>query len=407
MTDKSLYKSLLYLDNKWEVTSVDVNLETSIVLVHLDYLPNTGLCPFSLEDCRIYDYAPERRWRHLDTMQYQTWLVARLPRVINSDGKVSTISVPWADYSDRYTFLFCSAVIQLLQLTRNQTKTAEFFKTSFDVVNAIMRKAVERGLAKRSVDTEIKSIGIDEKSFQRGHQYCTIITDATNKRILEVVAERTKTAAKDAINKALSEQQKQQLEVVTGDMWGPYQNVVKECLPNATYVLDKFHLIKYLNEAIDETRRKEVKQNPVLKNARFALLKNEQNLTAKQRLKFNLIAKENYLVSHVWKARENFKALFGQPDFEHAIKILSNWFNSLREFTIAPLLAIKEMFYKHQIAIANSLCHTQSNAFAERMNGSIQELKTIAKGFRTIQNFRTAILFHYGKLELLPTLNSQ
>jgi transposase len=60
------------------------------------------------------------------------------------------------------------------------------------------------------------------------------------------------------------------------------------------------------------------------------------------------------------------------------------------------------MFERHKIAIANSLCHKQSNAFAERMNGSIQELKCIAKGFRNTDNFRTAILFHFGKLELFP-----
>jgi transposase len=182
-------------------------------------------------------------------------------------------------------------------------------------------------------------------------------------------------------------------------MWEAYQDTVKECLPNATYVLDRFHLVKYLNAAMDQTRRKEVKQNP--------LLKNQENLTERQRKNFNIIAQENYLVPHVWKAKENFKALLGQPDFAHASTILSNWFNSLKDFTIKPLIAVKEMFQRHPIAIANSLCHTDSNAFAERMNGGIQELKTIAKGLSKIENFRTAILFHYGKLDLFPPLNFQ
>ena len=60
------------------------------------------------------------------------------------------------------------------------------------------------------------------------------------------------------------------------------------------------------------------------------------------------------------------------------------------------------MFERHRIAITNSLCHTQGNAFAERMNGNIQELKCIAKGFRNTNNFRIAILFHYEKLDLFP-----
>ena len=404
MTETSFYRALLKLDTNWNIDDVSIDLNSCKIEVHLKYLSSKGICPFTKEVCNIFDYAPQRKWRHLDTMQYQTWLVTRVPRVINSSGKVSTIEVPWADFSDRYTSLFCVAVIQLLQMTKNQTKTAEYFKTSFDVVNSIMTKSVARGLATRSKDTLIESIGIDEKSFKKGHEYCTIITDSTNKRILEVIPERTKEAAKKAITKALSPVQQENLNVVTGDMWEAYQNTVKECLPKATYVLDRFHLIKYLNGAIDQVRRKEVKQNPILKNSRFVLLKNEANLTEKQRIKFNIIAQENYLVSHAWKARENFKAIFGQPDFIHAHNMLSNWFSSLKDYTLKPLIAVKEIFERHRIAIANSLCHTQSNAYAERMNGSIQELKCIAKGFRNRDNFRIAILFHHGKLDLFPTL---
>ena len=96
--------------------------------------------------------------------------------------------------------------------------------------------------------------------------------------------------AKTAITAALSPVQQKQLKVVTGDMWEAYQNTIKECLPNVTYVLDRFHLIKYLNGAIDQTRRKEVKQNPILKNSRFVLLKSPKNLNEKQRILFNEIA---------------------------------------------------------------------------------------------------------------------
>ena len=112
------------------------------------------------------------------------------------------------------------------------------------------------------------------------------------------------------------------------------------------------------------------------------------------------------MVSHVWRAKEDFRAIFGQPDFAHAATMLQNWFNSIRDFTIKPLIAVKEMFERHRKAVTNSLCHSDSNAYAERMNGSIQELKTIAKGFRNVENFRSAILFHYGKLSLFP-LNTQ
>jgi transposase len=290
MTEQTFYKELLKLDENWQIKNVEIDETTKKVLIHMEFIATTALCPFSKELCPIYDHAPVRSWRHLDTMQYQTWLVASVPRVTNSDGKVSTIAVPWADHSERYSYLFCAKVIQLLQLSKNQTKTAEFFKTSFDVVNAIMKKAVERGLAKRSTDSLIESIGIDEKSFQKGHHYCTIITDATNKCILEVVEGRTKDAAKEALNKSLTEKQKESLKIVTGDMWEAYQTTVREVLPKATYVLDRFHLIKYLNIAIDKTRRAELKDHPILKLSRFTLLKNPENLSTKQMIQFNNIS---------------------------------------------------------------------------------------------------------------------
>jgi len=408
MDSNQFYEQLLNLDSNWDISDVKIDMEQLLVEVHLCYNSKEGLCPFEGILSPIYDYAPVRRWRHLDTMEYQTYLVCRIPRVINSEGKVSTISVPWSDFSDRYTYRFASAVIELLQYTKNQTKTAFFFKTSFDVVNQIMNKAVNRGLRYRlehESDKKIDSIGIDEKSYQKGHQYCTILTDATNKRILEVVADRTKEASKKVLDSGLSETQKSAIKVVTGDMWEAYQNTVKEQLPKATYVLDRFHLVKYLNEAIDKTRRAEVKEHPILKNSRFVLLKNPENLLQKQAALFNIISKGNYMVSQAYKIKEDFRALFGQIDSTHAMVILENWFFSTKGYAIEPIIKVVEMFKRHKHAIANSLSHPDSNAYAERMNGSIQELKVVARGFRNIQNFRIAILFHHGKLNLYPTLN--
>ena len=142
MTESSFYRALLKLNKDWDIDKVTIDAVSNKIHVHLKYLSSKGICPFSEEESEIYDFAPERNWRHLDTMQYQTWLVARVPRVINNAGKVSAVEVPWADYSERYTFLFSLAVIQLLQMSRNQTKTAEYFKTTFDVANSIMNKSV-------------------------------------------------------------------------------------------------------------------------------------------------------------------------------------------------------------------------------------------------------------------------
>src|SRR5207249_3882850 len=192
-------------------------------------------------------------------MQYKTYLNCRVPRVINEEGKVTTIEVPWSDYSSHYTSLFEEAVINLLRFCKNQTKTAAFFGVSFYVVNRIMTHAVERGLERRKIDESPVAIGLDEKSFRRGHDYVTVLTDIENGRVLEVEHGRTIEATKKVIDKTFTVEQLSAIEVVVSDMWDAYLNVTKEKMPDAKKVIDRFHLIKYLNEAIDKTRKQELK----------------------------------------------------------------------------------------------------------------------------------------------------
>jgi transposase len=339
-------------------------------------------------------------------MQYKTWLNCRVPRVINEEGKITTIEVPWSDYSSHYTFLFEEAVINLLQFCKNQTKTAKFFDVSFHVVNNIMKQAVARGLAKRKIEEVPVAIGIDEKSFRQGHDYVTVLTDIENGRVLEVEHGRTIEATKKVIDKTFTSEQLASIEVVVSDMWDAYLTVSKEKMPDAAKVIDRFHLIKYLNEAIDKTRKQELKtERELLSKAKYVMLKNEENLNEKQRQQFEAINKANLRTAHVWRAKENFKEMIFQPDQPHAIMILSKWLQQARTTTLHYLLKVADTFEKHFTAVANALWSKFSNAIAERINGAIQEIKSIGKGFRNPEGFRTAILFHYGKLSLYRSQN--
>ncbi len=100
------------------------------------------------------------------------------------------------------------------------------------------------------------------------------------------------------------------MNTVSMDIWQTYINSVKNKFPNAEIVHDKYHLITYLNKSIDQVRRREVEDNDELINSRYSLLKNEENMTEKQRQKFELIKSSNFEVSKVWHIRENFRSLF-------------------------------------------------------------------------------------------------
>lgn len=143
-----------------------------------------------MDSCGIYDHAPEQKWRHLDTMQFETILVCRLPRCNCKKHGVKTVSAPWAERHSRFTLMLEGFVVQLLQHCSNTQAVATLLGLSWHAVDQIMLRAVKRGLKLRD-NQAIEHLGLDEKSFRAGHQYVTTLNDLDGGRILEVLETRT------------------------------------------------------------------------------------------------------------------------------------------------------------------------------------------------------------------------
>jgi len=403
---QEFFRFLLGLTEEWQIKEVRVTKETNEIDIVIEYVLSKGVCPHTKELCSIYDLRELRRWRHLNIMQYKTFINCRVPRVINKEGKISTIEVPWSDYSERYTYLFEEAVIQLLIMCKNQTKTASYLSVTYDVVSRIMNRAVERGLENREIQASPAVIGLDEKSFLKGHDFVTVLTDIDNGRVLDIERERSKKAAERVLDKTFTGVQLQQVKVVVSDMAEGYLSVGKERLPQATQVADRFHLMQMLGLAIDKTRKQELRtEKELLTHSKFALLKRPENLTDKQKVVFAAIDRANLRTARVWRAKENFRQLFNQPDRVHAHISLVTWLREANNTTLFHLTKVAKIFEKHFVPVCNALWNKASNAIAERLNGGIQQLKAISRGFRNFNNFRNAILFHYGKLNLFRPQN--
>jgi transposase len=404
MLTVDFFQKLLQLGSDWNVAEVSTNVETSDVEITIDYTGHSALCPDTGEECSLYDHAPLRKWRHLDIMQYKTYIVCRLPRIRNSQGQVLTIKSPWADKFERHTYLFEHLAIDILKATKNQTKTAELMRCKFNVINRILHISTERGLERRRANPmDIKRVSLDEKSFQRGHKYITVLSSIDTKCIIDIVKGRSNESVNELYSNLSKELDLTKVEEVTMDMWKAYRVITEKRVPKAKIVYDRFHLIKYLNDAIDKVRRRETKFFTDLKNTRYIWLKNPENLTENQRILFESISKTNYMVSKAWEVRENFKALFRKPKtIQAAGNLLMNWMWDAKHKTIAEVNKVVEMFDRHFDGVCRSLLSSASNAFAERVNGKIQELKMSAKGYRNFENFRSAILFFNGGLDLYP-----
>tara|TARA_R110002072_G_C7868386_1_gene527045 strand:+ start:46 stop:1257 length:1212 start_codon:yes stop_codon:yes gene_type:complete len=401
MFSEQFFDLLLDFGDDWKVDDVKVNFKIAEVDIFVSYIGTKADCPESMEPCGIYDHRDNRRWRHLDTMQFKTFINCKVPRVKSSVG-VKTISVPWADNYERHSYLFESLAIDLLKATKNQTQTAKLLRCGFNVVNRIIHLSVKRGMAKRPKDAAFTNLSLDEKSFKKGHKYVSVLSSPLGGVIIDVVEGRDKKATKELLEKVIAPEHRDSVKTVSVDMWKAYLTSVEEVLPNAKIVHDRFHLIKYLNEAIDKVRRREVKHHEGLKNSRFVLLKNKMNLTDKQQIIFEHIQASNYEVSRAWRVRENFKDIFGTASINEAFSLFIKWSASVLNTNIKELIKVAKMFNNHLKGVCNALTTSFSNAMAERLNGKIQEIKTVGRGYRTFMNFRSAILFFHGGLNLYP-----
>ena len=401
---KNFFNLLLDLGDDWVITNIESDHVTHEVFLDVEYVSDYYEDPLDLSPAKLYDHAEVRIWRHLDILDYKSYVRCRIPRVTCSDGKVRQISIGWADKHDRHTYSFEVKVIDLLNATKNQSKTAEYLNCSFRLVNRIMHRCTQRGMERRNYSKiPFEHISIDEKAFQKGHKYVTVISHPKSGVILDIGEDRDTESTKQLLDKTFTSKQLKSINTVSMDMWKPFMHSIENKAPNAEIVHDKFHLVKYLNDAIDKVRRREVKKNEALKNCRYVLLKNEQNLTEKQQVKYQMIKDSNFEVTKAMNIRENFKSLF---DYYHneagALEILENWALDSFHKCINEMNKVVATFTRHSSGIVNALISGINNAMAERLNGKIQEVKTVARGYRTFKNFRSAILFFHGGLDLYP-----
>lgn len=412
MQTNAFYESLIRVGSDWRVTRVETDHGKNQVDVYLEYVPKQAPSPETGELCPIYDYRPERAWRHLDTMQYKTYLHARVPRVLLPSGKADTITVPWSDGSSRQSWLFEGWAIELLLVTKNQRQTARLLDISWGQMHRIMARAVTRGLAvrQRALDNpvtgslwDITAVSIDEKAYRYGHRFLTILSTPIGGQVLEIVEGRTSEATQAAMRAVLSERMLQRIKAVSIDMCGPFRNAVQELMPMAKIVYDKFHLVKLLTSAIDLTRRAEVASQEILKKTKYLVMKNEANRTEKEQTTFELIDAMNLKTSQAWRVRENFQAMYATcTTIEQAKAFVLEWSDRAMATGIPAIKKVAKTFKLHLWGITSYFESSISNARAENINGRIQALKIIGRGYQNFNNMRNAVLFFYGKLELFP-----
>jgi len=406
MQDKELYEQLLGLKDPWKVSGIEVDFKGLKVDLWVEWpQEEQASCPECGKKGAIYDHREERQWRHLDTMQFQTILHCRIPRVKCREHGVKSIGVPWAGKKSQFTALFERLAIDILLGCQNQTKAMGLLKLSWYEVHHIQEKSVQRGLERRG-KTKVKHLGIDEKSFLKGHRYATVVSDLDYSRVLDVAKDRKEESLSGIINK-MPEEQRAEIAAVAMDMWEPYMNAVGALLPEADIVHDKFHISKHLGEAVDKVRKTE---NRVLlkagaedlKGTKYLWLTNPDKWTKEQKGLFKELKVKGLKVGRAWTLKEMFSDLWEYTYEKAARNFFRKWYWWATHSRLKPIANVSKMIKRHLDNILTYLKHRITNAVAEGLNSKIQQIKSAARGFRNFENYRTAILFYCGKLDMYP-----
>jgi transposase len=408
MRDIELYQRILGLAEPWSVERVILDVaqkRVDIWIKHPDGQQWT--CPRCQQPLSCYDHAQERVWRHLDTCQFQTHLHARIPRVRCPEHGIGNVTVPWAEAWSRFTMLMECLIIDVLQQCSTVTGACELLAVSWDEAFGVMQRAVVRGQGRKE-DLPIPYLGVDEKAFRKGHSYMTVVCDLERSTVEYVGDDRTAESLA-AYYQSLSPERRAGIQAVAMDMWEPYVKATTEWVPlsGLRIVFDRFHIMGHLNKAVDAVRRQEHRQlsaqaNDLLKGTKYWWLYAEENVPDKHRAAFQSLRDLNLRTSRAWAIKETLRDLWNYRSEPWARRFFKRWFGWARRSKLPPVKKVAAMLNRHLKNILTYCVYPITNGVAEGLNSKIMTIKRKACGYRNKENFKRAIYFFCGGLDLYP-----
>lgn len=408
MQDRELYQRILGLNAPWSVEAIQLDVEQRRVIVTVAHPEGTKFCcPECGAALACYDHAPEREWRHLDTMQFQTILKARVPRVNCPEHGVKQVSVPWAEKGSHFTLLFERLAIDVLLATQTVTGAMAILGTKWDQTWGIIERAVARGQARKQPQP-LPRVGIDEKAFSKRHKYITLLYDL-DRSTVEAISDGHDTQSGIDCLSELSPEQLQSIEAIAMDMSPAYVSAAKQVIPLAEekIVHDRFHIMQLATKAVDQVRRAEHREllargDDRLSKTKYVWITSQEHLSEKQQALFDETYNLQLRTGKAWAFKEMLRDLWSQEDAASATSYFQEWYQRVIHTRLEPLKQIARTIKERLRNVVSYCTHGITNAVAEGLNSKIMSIKRRVGGYRNRENFKTAILFHCGGLSLYP-----
>jgi len=405
MKDTDLFQMALGLQAPWQVSKVEFDALKGQLNILIDFPKGSRFsCPACGQSgCTVYD-TEQKSWRHLNFFQHETFLTARVPRSDCPQCGPRLVVAPWARPGSGFTLLFEAYVILMAQQMPVYS-LGQLVGEHDTRLWRLLHHYVD-GAREQEDFSGVTNVGMDETSKSRGHDYVSLFVDLAERKVIFATPGKDAATVERFCQDFVTHQgDPQKVAEVCCDMSPAFINGLKHHLPQAQLTFDKFHVMKIVNDAVDQVRREEQKQRPELKYSRYLWLKNPQNLKASQgELLEKLVVKElNLKTARAYHIRLNFQEFWQQPRAQ-AHGFLKKWYFWATHSRLEPMIEAARTIRRHWLGVLRWFSSQINNGILEGINSLVQAAKTRARGYRSDRNLITMIYLLAGKLKFdLPT----
>jgi transposase len=402
--EKSLFTQALGLADPWEVTSVAFDPVAGRIDFEIGFRRGSrfpcGGC--GMEAQAVHD-TRRRTWRHLNFFQYKAYLHANIPRTkCESCGKVVQVPVPWARPGSGFTLLFEALGLTLCKALPVDT-AAQHLAIGDDPLWSILHHYVDNARTQEDFRS-VRAVGVDETAARRGHNYVTFVHDMEEHRLLfgcEGRDQETVQAFAEDLKAHGGDPEK--ITDASIDMSKAYIAGVGKHLPNAEITFAPFHIIQLANQAVDEVRREEAKEEPLLKRTRWIWLKDRSKWTKTQSALFQALSGARFRTTRGHRLKESLRELFQTAtNAEEAGILLDSWISWARRSRLEHFKRLANTLKAHRAGIIKGFDSKLSNGYVEGFNSLVQAAKAKARGYRLPKNLITIAYLLGAKLTNLP-----
>ncbi len=396
------FKSFIYEEAKFIIMK-------GVKVLEIEIRPRKNghaICSNCNRKAPLYDHLNYRHFEHIPIWGFKVFFKYLMRRVNCRFCGIKIEKVPWGEGKKELTKTYMH-YLSTWAKSLSWKEVAERFQTSWEKVFRSVEYIVNWGRKNISLEG-IKSIGVDEVLWHRGHKYLTLVyqIDPGNIRLLWMGKNRTEEAFTKFFDDFLGERRSKLIKHVCSDMWKPYLKVIREKASKAIHILDRFHIVSMMNKAIDKVRAEEYRKMtkegyiPILKKSRWCLLKRKENLTEKQEIKLKDILQYNLKSVRAYLLKEDFHGFWDYVSPTWADKFLTRWCTRVMRSRIDPMKKVAKTIRNHKDLILNWFKAKKafSSGIVEGLNNKIKVTMRKSYGFRTFRCTQVALFHTLGKL---------